>query len=109
MHRIINAGLTKALCWAASAARASLIDHTWPEANEADINVFEEAASYRFALLRQSSVGARLRVICGVGRACLYSDGFPLGATLPDVKAYEARRAIFDGAREVDMVINMAL
>jgi deoxyribose-phosphate aldolase len=33
--------------------------------------------------------------------------GFPLGATLPDVKAFEARRAIFDGAREVDMVINI--
>ena len=33
--------------------------------------------------------------------------GFPLGATLPDVKAYEARRAIFNGAREVDMVINI--
>jgi deoxyribose-phosphate aldolase len=33
--------------------------------------------------------------------------GFPLGATLPDVKAYEARRAIFDGATEVDMVINV--
>jgi len=33
--------------------------------------------------------------------------GFPLGATLPDVKAYEARRAIFNGAREVDMVINV--
>jgi deoxyribose-phosphate aldolase len=33
--------------------------------------------------------------------------GFPLGATLADVKAYEARRAIFDGAREVDMVINV--
>jgi len=33
--------------------------------------------------------------------------GFPLGATLSDVKAYEARRAILDGAREVDMVINV--
>jgi deoxyribose-phosphate aldolase len=33
--------------------------------------------------------------------------GFPLGATLPDVKAYEARRSIFNGAREVDMVINI--
>jgi len=33
--------------------------------------------------------------------------GFPLGATLSDVKAYEARRAIMDGAREVDMVINI--
>jgi deoxyribose-phosphate aldolase len=30
-----------------------------------------------------------------------------LGATLSDVKAFEARRAIFNGAREVDMVINI--
>jgi deoxyribose-phosphate aldolase len=33
--------------------------------------------------------------------------GFPLGATTGDVKHYETRRAIFDGAREVDMVINV--
>jgi deoxyribose-phosphate aldolase len=33
--------------------------------------------------------------------------GFPLGATLADVKAYETRRAIFDGATEIDMVINV--
>jgi deoxyribose-phosphate aldolase len=33
--------------------------------------------------------------------------GFPLGATLSDVKAFEARRVIFNGAREVDMVINI--
>ena len=33
--------------------------------------------------------------------------GFPLGATTADVKAYETRRAIFDGAREIDMVINI--
>jgi deoxyribose-phosphate aldolase len=33
--------------------------------------------------------------------------GFPLGATTPDVKGYETRRAIFDGAREIDMVINV--
>jgi deoxyribose-phosphate aldolase len=30
-----------------------------------------------------------------------------LGATFADVKAYEARRSILDGAREVDMVINV--
>ncbi|MDQ3133042.1 MAG: deoxyribose-phosphate aldolase, partial [Acidobacteriota bacterium] len=30
-----------------------------------------------------------------------------LGATLSDVKAFEARRVIFNGAREVDMVINI--
>jgi len=33
--------------------------------------------------------------------------GFPLGATLPEVKAYEARRAIEEGAAEIDMVINI--
>ena len=33
--------------------------------------------------------------------------GFPLGATLPDVKAYEARRALLDGATELDMVLNV--
>ncbi|HTG14793.1 MAG TPA: deoxyribose-phosphate aldolase, partial [Blastocatellia bacterium] len=33
--------------------------------------------------------------------------GFPLGANEPDTKAYEARRAIFDGASELDMVINI--
>jgi deoxyribose-phosphate aldolase len=30
-----------------------------------------------------------------------------LGATTPDVKAYETRRAIVDGATEIDMVINV--
>ena len=33
--------------------------------------------------------------------------GFPLGASAPEVKAYEARRAIEDGACEVDMVLNI--
>lgn len=33
--------------------------------------------------------------------------GFPLGANDSDVKAFEARKAIEDGADEVDMVINI--
>ena len=33
--------------------------------------------------------------------------GFPLGASVPEIKGMEARRAIRDGAREVDMVINI--
>ena len=47
------------------------------------------------ALLRGSGVG-----VCSV-------VGFPLGATTADVKNYETRRAIFDGATEIDMVINI--
>jgi len=33
--------------------------------------------------------------------------GFPLGATSPEAKAFEAQKAIRDGATEVDMVINV--
>ncbi len=33
--------------------------------------------------------------------------GFPLGANTPDMKGMEARKAIRDGAREIDMVINV--
>jgi deoxyribose-phosphate aldolase len=33
--------------------------------------------------------------------------GFPLGATLSNVKAYEAQQVIAAGATEVDMVINL--
>ena len=33
--------------------------------------------------------------------------GFPFGASTLEVKALEARRAIRDGAREIDMVINI--
>jgi deoxyribose-phosphate aldolase len=33
--------------------------------------------------------------------------GFPLGATTPSIKAAEARQAIRDGAKEIDMVINV--
>ena len=33
--------------------------------------------------------------------------GFPFGSTLPEVKVFEARRAVENGAREVDMVINI--
>jgi len=35
--------------------------------------------------------------------------GFPLGAAAPEIKALEARRAIREGAKEIDMVINVGL
>ena len=91
---------------------AGYIDHTLlkPEATRADIEkLCREAAELRFAtvcvnptwvalaarLLRDSQVS-----VCSV-------VGFPLGATTSDVKHYETSRAIFDGAREIDMVINV--
>jgi deoxyribose-phosphate aldolase len=33
--------------------------------------------------------------------------GFPLGASTPDIKGMETRKAIRDGAKEIDMVINV--
>jgi len=94
------------------AAIAGLIDHTLlkPEASREDIErLCREALQYRFAavcvnpwnvaeaarLLRQSSVR-----VCAV-------VGFPLGATLPQVKRFEAEECIRLGAREIDAVINI--
>jgi deoxyribose-phosphate aldolase len=91
---------------------AALIDHTLlkPEASEADIRkLCEEAAKFGFAsvCVNPSWVQAAARFLKGSGVPVCTVIGFPLGATLSDVKAYEARRAIFNGAREVDMVINI--
>ena len=88
------------------------IDHTLlkPEATRDEITrLCKEAAENCFAsvcvnptyvplcseLLRDTSVK-----VCTV-------VGFPLGAHLPEVKAYETRRAIQDGAREIDMVVDI--
>ncbi len=91
---------------------AALIDHTLlkPEASEADIRkLCEEAAQFGFAsvCVNPSWVKRAAQFLKGSGVPVCTVIGFPLGATLPDVKAYEARRAIFNGAREVDMVINI--
>ena len=52
--------------------------------------------------------GWRLRRgCCGERRRRLLGRRVSAGATTADVKAYETRRAIFDGAREIDMVINV--
>ena len=80
------------------------------EASEADIRrLCEEAAQFRFASVCVNPTWVRAAVcnLRGTGVPVCTVIGFPLGANLADVKAYEARRAIFDGAREVDMVINV--
>jgi len=116
MHRIIDAGAARiglALGQTGSAKDwASLIDHTLlkPEATDDDIKkLCEEAARYRFASVCVNPTWVRAAAcnLHGTGVPVCTVIGFPLGATLADVKAYEARRTIFDGAREVDMVINI--
>jgi deoxyribose-phosphate aldolase len=116
MHRIVDAGAARiglVLGQTATAKEwASLVDHTLlkPEATDDDIKTLcQEAATYRFASVCVNPTWVRAAAcnLRGSGVPVCTVIGFPLGATLPDVKAYEARRAIFDGAKEVDMVINV--
>jgi deoxyribose-phosphate aldolase len=91
---------------------AGLIDHTLlkPEATRTEVEALcREAREYRFATVCVNAtwVGLCVRLLQGSGVDVCSVAGFPLGATTPDVKQYEARRAVFDGAREVDMVINV--
>lgn len=115
LQSVIDAGAARLgfhATGAASSDVAGLIDHTLlkPDATKQEIEkLCREAAEHGFAtvcvnpawvatcasLLRGSSVG-----VCTV-------VGFPLGATVADVKHFETHRVIFDGAREVDMVINI--
>jgi deoxyribose-phosphate aldolase len=115
LRGVLDAGATRLGVHASGGAPSGvsgMIDHTLlkPDATRADIEkLCREAADYRFAtvcvnpawvataagLLRGTSVG-----VCSV-------VGFPLGATTADVKQYETRRAIYDGAAEIDMVINI--
>jgi len=91
---------------------AALIDHTLlkPDATQADIETLcREAAEFGFATVCVNPCWVALasRLLRGTKSAACSVVGFPLGATTPDVKHYETRRAIFDGAAEIDMVINI--
>src|ERR687894_1987263 len=116
MQRIVDAGASRIglVLGQTGTARdwAGFVDHTLlkPEASDEDIRkLCAEAAQYRFAsvCVNPSWVRAAACNLRGTSVPVCTVVGFPLGATLPDVKAYEARRAIMDGARELDMVINI--
>jgi len=91
---------------------AALIDHTLlkPEASRADIErLCREALQHRLAAvcINPWYVPEAARLLRGSGvRACAVV-GFPLGATLPQVKRFEADECIKLGAREIDAVINI--
>lgn len=93
-------------------AIALYIDHTIlkPEATRDQVaKVCDEALEFRFKSVCVNPtwtryVAERLR---GSGVLTCTVVGFPLGAAAPEVKAAETRRAIRDGAREIDMVINV--
>ena len=89
-----------------------MIDHTLlkPDATRTDIETLcREAVEYRFASVCVNPTWVALcnSLLQGTGVKVCSVVGFPLGATTADTKHYETRRAIFDGAREIDMVINV--
>jgi deoxyribose-phosphate aldolase len=91
---------------------AAMIDHTLlkPDASRPEVEkLCREAAEYRFAsvCVNPTWVATCARLLQGSSVKVCSVVGFPLGATTPDVKHYETRRALFDGAREIDMVINV--
>jgi deoxyribose-phosphate aldolase len=92
---------------------AQLIDHTLlkADATKAEIMILlEEAKQFKFASVCINPTWVKTAAeflndtpevkVCTV-------IGFPLGATTPEVKAFETTNAIENGAKEVDMVINI--
>lgn len=90
------------------------LDHTLliPTATEKDIvNLCEEAKEHRFhsvcinsyfvPLAKQIIIDSQVKISSVVG--------FPLGTMSTEAKAFEAKKAIEDGADEIDMVINIGL
>ena len=81
-----------------------------PEASKDDIDrLCNEALTYKFFSVCVNPInvpqavsrlkGSSVKVCCVVG--------FPLGAQAPEIKAMETRKAIREGAQEIDMVINI--
>jgi deoxyribose-phosphate aldolase len=104
-------GATMGYC-PASDGLATLIDHTLlkPDAAREEIEqLCREALQFCFAsvCVNPNWVPLCASVLRGSGVKVCTVIGFPFGAHLPDVKAYEARRAVEQGADEVDMVINI--
>jgi deoxyribose-phosphate aldolase len=91
---------------------ASMIDHTLlkPEASRAQVEqLCDEAKQYGFASVCVNPVYVKLcaqRLKGSPVKVCTVV-GFPLGATLPEVKAFETQQALEAGATEIDMVINI--
>ena len=95
-----------------SSKLAKLIDHTLlrPEATDEQLRkVCAEARQHGFATVCVNSCNVRLvaQELSGCDVLPIAVVGFPLGAQNPEAKAYETRQAIRDGAKEIDMVVNI--
>lgn len=91
---------------------AGMIDHTLlkPDATPDQIaQLCFEARKYNFASVCVNPAWVPLcaELLKGTSAKVCTVIGFPLGATAPEVKAFEATNAINQGATEIDMVINI--
>jgi len=91
---------------------AKLIDHTLlkPDATQAQIKrLCDEARTHGFASVCVNPVWVRFakEQLQGSNVKVCSVIGFPLGATTPQVKAFEAKEALENGADELDMVLNI--
>jgi deoxyribose-phosphate aldolase len=91
---------------------AGLIDHTLlkPEATADDIRrICAEAKRYKFASVCVNPYWTKLVAgeLAGSPVKVCTVVGFPLGASSTAIKRAEAESAIQDGAREIDMVLNI--
>jgi len=113
---VVEAGADRISCGPSvvqlEAGLAGLIDHTLlkPEATRDDIRkLCSEAARFGFAsvCIHPWNVPLAAELLRSTNVKVCTVIGFPLGATLSQVKIYEAEEAIKLGAQEVDMVINV--
>ena len=115
LRGVIDAGATRLGLHASGGPTggvSTMIDHTLlkPDASRGEIEkLCREAAEFHFATVcvNPAWVATAAALLRGSGVGVCSVVGFPLGATVADVKNYETRRAIFDGATEIDMVINI--
>lgn len=92
---------------------ARMIDHTLlkPDATSKEIiELCTEAKKYHFASVCVNPGFVKLcsDLLKGTNVKVCTVIGFPLGATTTETKRYEAEQAIENGAKEIDMVINVS-
>ena len=91
---------------------AKFIDHTLLKADakkEEILELCEEAKMYSFASVCINPTWVKTAAASLEGspvKVCTVI-GFPLGASTSEVKAFETKNAIENGATEIDMVINI--
>lgn len=89
---------------------AEYIEHTLlkPDATSEELKkLLDEAKHHKFKGVCVNPINVKFakEYLKGTGIKIVTVVGFPLGASLPEVKAFEATKAVEDGADEIDMVI----